>query len=120
MQKYIKPKRRISCTVDVLVYGYEYYDDLYLAYCPVLDIYGYGYGVDGALRSFRAVAKSFFVYVFHRGTLYDELCRLGWTIRLSSYEFIQPVVDTDLYKKQYPDMQTYKVEVEIIVQEHVD
>lgn len=53
-------------------------DGTQIAYCPALDLSGYGKTIDEAKQSFEIVLKNYLSYTIEHKTINDELARLGW------------------------------------------
>ena len=52
-----------------------------VAYCPALNVYGYGKQEQDARESFEICLTEFFDYSIKKKTLVAELESLGWTIK---------------------------------------
>ena len=72
-------------------------DDNVIAYCPALNVYGYGMTETEAKKSFETSLSEFFRYTLNKKTLNSELEALGWKIRRGP-KFIPPVFSTLLSK----------------------
>ncbi len=59
-------------------------DNTIIAYCPALDLSGYGETEAEAKKSFEIVFSEFIDYTSKKGTLETELKRLGW-VKKSKY-----------------------------------
>jgi predicted RNase H-like HicB family nuclease len=70
--------REIS--VDLFVIQFKD-DGCYVAYCPALNVYGYGKSEDEARNSFETCITEFFEYAIAKKTLVKELEHLGWTVK---------------------------------------
>ena len=55
-------------------------DNVNYAYCPPLDVYGYGDSEEEAVKSFQTTIEEFFRYTLNKNTLIKELRRLGWKV----------------------------------------
>ncbi len=71
-------KSQLDIVVPVVTFKDEE-DGIWYAYCPVLEITGYGTSKREAEQSFSVVLKETMTYLIEHGTLEDELRRLGWT-----------------------------------------
>lgn len=49
-----------------------------IAYCPALDVSGYGLSDTEAMESFKISLAEFFRYLVNKKTFEKELVRLGW------------------------------------------
>lgn len=52
--------------------------DTTVAYCPAINVYGYGSDEEQARASFEVCLDEFFTYTLNKGTLFVELEHLGW------------------------------------------
>ena len=78
-------------------------DGISYQYSPELDITGYGKSELEAKSSFEYTLKDFIGYTLKKGTIFDELERLGWTTnkkkkRLHAPEENQLLEDNETYK----------------------
>lgn len=55
-------------------------DGYHIAYCPALDVSGYGNSAEEALESFKISLEEFFRYLTNKKTFEREMQRMGWTI----------------------------------------
>lgn len=79
--------KTIEVSLAVLFYQE---DKIHFAYCPTLDIYGYGENEQEAKDSFEVNVSEFFRYTLNKGTLYEVLKSLGWKIRRGKIQKITP------------------------------
>lgn len=83
-----------------------------IAYCPALDVYGYGRYEQEARESFELCLAEFLDYTIKKKTLFKELESLGWTIKkqkkftapafsslLEKNKTLKKVMDTKDFKK---------------------
>lgn len=79
-------------------------DDVFIIYCPSLDVSGYGYSKKEAEDSFNLIMADFFNEATVNGTLLDELKRLGWKItsKDNSHLLIPPSLDEMLRDNDHP------------------
>ena len=76
--EYEDPQRKIQVKVSVI----EFQEDgKYFVYSPTLDITGYGNTMEEATRSYSETLEEFVRYTANKGTVLEELKRLGWTIK---------------------------------------
>ncbi len=80
-------KNRISLRVPLIVFEE---DKCQIVYCPPLDIYGYGTDEKEAFKSFNICLGEFLQYSTNKGTLFNELGRLGWKVLKSKKKAIIP------------------------------
>lgn len=59
-------------------------DNVFIAYCPAVNVYGYGMDEDEAKKSFEVSVSEFFRYTLHKDTLCAELEALGWNVKSNS------------------------------------
>lgn len=52
--------------------------DVWVAYCPELDLAGYDHGKDAAKKSLEYVLADYFDYALQQGTLEEDLLAHGW------------------------------------------
>lgn len=55
-------------------------NDITIAYCPTLELSGYGKNKKSAKASLKVVLSEYFRYAIENKTLGKDLKRLGWTI----------------------------------------
>ena len=83
-----------------------------IAYCPALNVYGYGETEQEARKSFEVCLGEFFDYTIKKKTLVKELEALGWSIKkerkftappftnlLGSNKYLRKIMDTKDFKK---------------------
>jgi hypothetical protein len=68
-----------------------------------LDITGYGQNANDASASFKYQLDEFVVYTLNKGTVYDELERLGWTVNKKKKRVVAPddaemLADNETYR----------------------
>lgn len=78
-------------------------DGIWYQYSPELDITGYGKSELEAKNSFEYTLQDFIGYTLKKGTIFDELEKLGWTTnkrkkRLHAPEEDQLLEDNETYK----------------------
>jgi hypothetical protein len=78
-------------------------DGIYYQYSPELDLTGYGKSESEAAHSFEHILQDFIAYTLNKGTIFDELERLGWTTnkkkkRLHAPDESQLLSDNETYK----------------------
>jgi hypothetical protein len=69
-----------SITVKVPVLSFKE-DNAVIIYCPALDLNGSGNTESEARESFAVTVSEFLNYTSHKGTLWTDLRKLGWTIK---------------------------------------
>ncbi len=70
--------KNISLKVRIL---FRKESDFYVAYCPALELSGYGYNKSDAKKSFSENLDIFLEEVNEKGTLDKVLLNLGWSLR---------------------------------------
>lgn len=72
--------RDLSAHLSVYLYIDTSYPkpDMWIAYCPELDLCGYGYGEDAAKKSLEISLQEYFDYTLAHGTLNADLIAHGW------------------------------------------
>jgi hypothetical protein len=88
--------KRIEVSLSLIVFKDG--DDT-IAYCPALDVYGYGTTEIEAKKSFEISLSEFFRYTLNKGTLNSQLEQLGWKIKRNS-RFTPPDFSILLNKNQ--------------------
>lgn len=73
----------LKAKVPVLVHEE---DGQFVAYCPPLDISTYAETEEELMKAFHDAFEIHLEYLLERGTLEEELIRLGWTLSKSSYQ----------------------------------
>jgi hypothetical protein len=71
-------------------------DGSQIAYCPALDVSGYGNNEIEAKKSFEISLSEFFRYLTNKKTFDKELQRLGWKIKKDHNKFMTPPSMTEL------------------------
>lgn len=86
-----KGKDGISVRVSVFVYkDTDYPDgDMFIAYCPELDLTGYDTTCAKAKKSFECVLKNYLAYTTENGTLEADLKSHGWR-KYKSGKIVEP------------------------------
>ena len=56
-------------------------DNTHIIYCPALDLNGSGNTVSEAKESFIIVVTEYLKYTSNKGSLWNDLKKLGWTIQ---------------------------------------
>ena len=121
----VNSSKKFSCNVRLSIYFFEE-KKVSLAYCPSLDLVGYGKNEVEAKKSFEIVLKGFIAYTVNKGTLQKELERLGWNIsgtkknrKIKSPEIEKLLVDReqfkDIFKKKSFKMVEESVKIPALV-----
>ncbi|MCJ7446570.1 MAG: hypothetical protein MUO72_02650 [Bacteroidales bacterium] len=78
--KWANGKNKIGCRLPLI----EFEDgNNVIAYCPALDLSRYGPTAAEAERSFKVTLSEYFRYTMNKGTLAEDLKKLGWKIKKS-------------------------------------
>ncbi|MBW8048966.1 MAG: hypothetical protein FVQ77_01225 [Cytophagales bacterium] len=80
----------------------------YVAYCPALELSGYGDTTTEAKHSFETSMKIFIEETDRKGTLEKLLLKLGWSLRKS------PIVNYEPPKLSYENLVIFKNSENII------
>lgn len=72
-------------------------NNVHIAYCPAVNVYGYGDSDSEAKKSFEVSLSEFFRYTINKKTLGSELEALGWTVKPGD-KFSPPDISTSLNK----------------------
>ena len=65
--------------IKVSIYTFRE-NDVYIAYCPSLDISGYDSNEEGAMSDFEAMLSEYISWQLEHGTLDADLASHGWRI----------------------------------------
>jgi hypothetical protein len=65
-------------------------DGCNIAYCPALDVSGYGNSAEEALESFKISLSEFFKYLTNKKTFEKEMIRMGWTFSQNKHKGMTP------------------------------
>lgn len=65
-------------------------DQAHIIYCPALDLSGSGNTESRARESFATVVSEYLNYTTHKGTLWTDLRKLGWTVTRSKKKHASP------------------------------
>lgn len=76
-------------TVNVTLFTWEE-NGIHFIYSPSLDITGYGNTLGEAEDSFKHTMTEFVTYANRKGTIFDELERLGWAVNRRKKRFHAP------------------------------
>jgi len=69
----------------------------FVAFCPALDLSGYGYTIEESKKSFEKNLEIFFEETIEKGTIYNVLLNLGWSLKKKpKYDFIPPDISSSL------------------------
>lgn len=74
-------KARIKANLSVVLFKE---DNIHIAYCPAVNVYGYGETDSEAKKSLEVCLSEFFKYTINKNTLTSELEALGWKIKNQS------------------------------------
>jgi len=91
-------KNRIKCSLPLIIFEE---DNNIIAYCPALDLSGYGSTEEEAKRSFKVTLSEYFRYTVHKKTLAEDLKKYGWTVgRNLKKKLIPPTLENSLQKNE--------------------
>lgn len=98
--RYDAQKHRVEIRLELIAWAD---DNLYFQYAPALDLTGYGNSTEEAARSFKIQLDEFVSYTLNKGTVYDELERLGWTVNKKRKRVVVPeesvlLADNETYR----------------------
>lgn len=70
----------VKGTLSLYIYKDTSYpkDNMWIAYCPELDLVGYDYGEEAAKKSFSVVLQEYLEYTIENNTLEEDLLKHGW------------------------------------------
>ena len=91
----------VSVEVSVFVYKDTDYPngDMYIAYCPELDLVGYDTTNRKARKSFEFVLKDYLDYTIENGTLEEDLIEHGWR-KFKNGKIVEPTYNEMLKRSQ--------------------
>jgi hypothetical protein len=72
-------KTKGTLEVSVSVYVFKE-NDVFIAYCPSLDLSGYDHTEEAARQDFEYVLGEYAKYQMEHGTLNEDLTRHGWQV----------------------------------------
>lgn len=80
MGSVIIDKSKVEGQLSVFIFLDRSHSDknVWIAYCPELDLVGSDYGKNNAKKSFEIVLKDYLDYTIHHGTLAEDLKAHGW------------------------------------------
>ena len=74
-------------------------DNVNMLYCPALDLTGSGNNELEAKQSFEITLTEYISYTTTKGTLWQDLKKLGWTIKKSQKKPVTPPALSHLLEK---------------------
>lgn len=96
---YSTGESQVNLVLGVYIFTEE---ETYIAYCPALDISGYGKNEIEAKQSFGEVVRQYLEYCIHEHTLTEDLQKHGWKVEsIKQHKLISP--DTVSMMKRNPD-----------------
>ncbi|MBO4801101.1 MAG: hypothetical protein J5545_04465 [Bacteroidaceae bacterium] len=80
MSHIITSNRGIQAELSVFLYPDRNHPDgdVWIAYCPELDLVGCDHGEESAKKSFEIVFRDYLDYTIEQGTLEQDLLAHGW------------------------------------------
>lgn len=102
MSTFRQSSNSISIEVSVFVYKDANYPNgnMYIAYCPELDLAGYDTTNRKARKSFEYVLKDYLDYTLQNGTLESDLLKHGWR-KLKDGKIVKPSLSSMLKQPQF-------------------
>ena len=91
--KFSNEKENITVKVPVLLFKE---DNAQIIYCPALDLSGSGNTESEARESFAITVSEYLIYTTHKGTLWTDLRKLGWTIKKNKKKPVSPPLMSEL------------------------
>lgn len=94
-------------------------DGCKIAYCPALDVTGYGKTDEEAEKSFEISLEEFFKYTTNKKTFEKEMERMGWTISHNKNKTLTPppmtklLQENDNFSRIFNDHSYYKEDLTI-------
>ena len=71
-------------------------DNTHIIYCPVLDLSGYGIDETEARKSLDIVLEEYLTYTTNKGSLWNDLKKLGWIVKKNKQRKAIPPPISDL------------------------
>lgn len=87
---YSNGRERVSVGLILILWDE---DGIFFQYAPELDLTGYGSSAIEAAKSFEYILEDFIKYTLNKGTIYDELERLGWSVNNKKKKIKAPEED---------------------------
>jgi len=94
--QWISGRNRIKCDLALIIFKDE---NNIIAYCPALDLSGYGSSEEEAKKSFEITLSEYFRYTVNKRTLAEDLKKNGWTIRKNLKKKPEPPTLANLLQK---------------------
>lgn len=79
--------KSIELTIPIIVFEEG---NSHIAYCPALDLSGYGNTEQEAYESFQVVLGEYFLYTTRKKTLADDLRKHGWLLKNAKAKHMKP------------------------------
>ena len=92
---FITKKKNGGYNIKVSVVEFQE-DNVFIVYCPALDLSGYGNSDTEAKQSFKTVLLEYIRYSSNKGSLYDDLKAHGWVRLKSNSSSMIPPAMTEL------------------------
>lgn len=90
--EYETANARINIVLGVYIFMDE---NIFIAYCPALDLSGYGKNEQEAKESFGEVMRQYIEYGLHKHTLVEDLQKHGWNVKsMKQRKFKSPNIET--------------------------
>lgn len=100
-----------NISVEVSLFVYKDLDypngDMYIAYCPELDLAGYDTTNKKARKSFELVLKDYLDYTTKNGTLESDLLKHGWR-KFKNGKIVEPTYSEMLKRSQLKSVLSQK------------
>lgn len=88
---WVSGKNKIECTLPLIIFEE---DENIIAFCPALDLSGYGDTEAEANHAFEETLSEYFRYTVNKKTLAEDLEKHGWQIRKNlHHKPIPPTMD---------------------------
>lgn len=88
--KYKTPKGAVKVLLDIIQFEEN---GVQIVFAPALDLSGYGKTDAEAKESFEVTLNEFIRYTVNKGTLFEELIRLGWEVKKRKKVVVAPAMD---------------------------
>lgn len=93
----INTAKNTGIKIQLTVYLFEE-DEYTIAYCPALDLSGYGMNETEAKDDLQAVLTEYFIYTTNKKTIRQDLQNLGWTLKKSTHKKMTPPSEEHIMK----------------------
>lgn len=94
--KWESSNKRIGVNLPLILFTEE---NTEFAYCPALNLTGYGETETDAMKSFEVVLGEYLLYTTRKKTLLEDLKQFGWAVRKTLRGSMRPPTMESLLKQ---------------------